>query len=188
MQMLESKQQLLDSTKLTSVNTENRVKQLKDEAISARKELEGLKRRENTIEKECHAVQLEKEKQIQQQKAFEDSVAQTQAEYDKELSELHAELASIEGNIQRMKEKDIEKDVKELMEKQVKERQEVIKNFENIQKEMELNNQNFIIQVKQELVQLLNQLSTEEEILSTEVDNCKNDVHTLVSKITTNSA
>lgn len=189
MQVLESKQQLLESTKETSVNTENKVKQLKDEAMNARKELNDLKRREYTIDKERHLIQQEKEKQIQAQKTFKDSVAQTQADCDKEIKELESELTTIQQAIQKIKNQDIEKEVQEMMEKQVKERKVVIKNFENIQKEIELNNQNFVIQVKQELVQLLDQLSkNEEDVISTEIDNCKSDVNTLVSRIKSNAA
>lgn len=188
MQVLESKQQLLDSTKKASQITENKVKQLKDEALAARKELDDLKRREHTIEKERRTVQLEKEKQLQQRKAFEKSTAETKAEYDKVIKEAQMELEIIQKNIQQIQQRDVHKQVKAIIEKQIKERETVMKNLENIRKEIELNNQNFIIHVKQELVELLNQLSSNEndQILTTEVENCKNDIQTLMSRIKLN--
>jgi hypothetical protein len=185
MQILESKQQLLDSTKKSSSSTENKVKQLKSEALAARKELDDLKRRETTLEKERRTTQLEKEKQMQQQKSFEKSMIKTKSENEKELNTLRLELDVIHKNMQQIKQKDIQKQVKSIIEKQVKERENVLKNLENIRKEIELNNQNFVIHVKHALVDLLNQLSSNEndEILTTELENCKNDVNTLVSRI-----
>jgi chromosome segregation ATPase len=182
MQILESKQQLLDSTKKTYVGTESRVKQLKDEAMAARKELDDLKRREHTIEKECHTIQLQKEKQLQQQKQLEQSVAQSQAELDKEIQALQLELASVKQQGQNIQSKDVTTDVKQLVEKQAKERAELLKDFEKVQREIQQNNQQFVDQVKQKLTELLAQLP-QEASLEVEVNNCKEDVHTLVARI-----
>jgi chromosome segregation ATPase len=182
MQILESKQQLLDSTKKTYVGTESRVKQLKDEAMAARKELDDLKRREHTIEKECHTIQLQKEKQLQQQKQLEQSVAQSQAEFDKEIQALQLELASVKQQGQNIQSKDVTTEVKQLVEKQAKERAELLKDFEKVQREIQQNNQQFVDQVKQKLTELLAQLP-QEASLEVEVNNCKEDVHTLVARI-----
>jgi chromosome segregation ATPase len=189
MQILESKQQLLDSTKQTYVSTENKVKQLKDEAMAARKELDDLKRREHTIEKECRTIHLQKEKQLQQQKTFEQTVAQSQAEFDKEIQALELELASVQQNIQDMKEKDIVKEVQGMVENQAQEREILIKDFEKVQKEIEANNQEFIQQVKQELIDLMKQLPADgEQVLESEVVNCKDDVENLIARIKSNAA
>ncbi|KAK4516591.1 uncharacterized protein ATC70_011566 [Mucor velutinosus] len=189
MQILESKQQLLDSTKQTYVSTENKVKQLKDEAMAARKELDDLKRREHTIEKECRTIQLQKEKQLQQQKTFEQSVAQSQAEFDKEIQALELELASVQQSVQDVKEKDVAKEVQQMVEKQAKEREVLIQDFEKVHKEIEANNQEFIQQVKQELMALMKQLPVEEEqSLESEVVNCKDDVESLIARIKSSAA
>ncbi|CEP17915.1 hypothetical protein [Parasitella parasitica] len=189
MQILESKQQLLDSTKQTYVCTENKVKQLKDEAMAARKELDELKRREHTIEKECRTIRSHMEKQLQHQKTVEQTVAQSQAEFDKEIQGLQLELASVLQNIEDIKAKDIAKEVQDMVKRQAEERELWIKDFENVQKAIEANNQEFIQQVKQELEDLMKHLTTDsEQILETEVVNCKDDVHGLIARIKSNAA
>ncbi|KAI9260377.1 hypothetical protein EDC94DRAFT_486990, partial [Helicostylum pulchrum] len=154
MQILESKQQLLDTTKKSYVTTENRVKQLKDEAMNARKELDDLKRREHAIEKECDTIQVLKEKQVQQKAAVEKSVVQLKAEFDKELAALTDELANVKLEIETLKQKDITELVKERVEKQAKERQVLVQEFNKVQEEIQVNNQEFIKHVKEELEEL----------------------------------
>ncbi|KAI8335203.1 hypothetical protein BD560DRAFT_414126, partial [Blakeslea trispora] len=188
MQVLESKQQLLDSTKKSSLGTENRVKQLKDEAMAARKELDDLKRREHTIEKERRTIDLLKEKQLQSQKTLEQSVAQSKAEFAKEIQSMEMELASVQDQIKTLKQKDMAAEAKEIVEKQAKERQGLIQKYHQVQKEIEANNQQFVELVKQELKDLMDQLTSPSLSLETEVNNCKEDVHGLISRIKTNAA
>lgn len=189
MQVLESKQQLLDDTKKVYVGTENKVKQLKDEAMAARKELDDLKRREHTIEKECNTIQLLKEKQVQQQQELEKSVAQSQAEFDKEIAALQLELESVRQEIEKVKSTDVTTTVKETVEKQAKERQALLKEFNAVQEEIQKNNQEFVNQVQAQLAELLNEYSTKEEPtdLDTEISNCKEDVESLVARIKLNT-
>lgn len=186
MQILESKQQLLDSTKKSYVTTENRVKQLKDEAMNARKELDDLKRREHAIEKECDTIQMLKEKQVQQKATLEKSVVQLKAEFDKELSALNEELANVKLEIETLKQKDITKIVQESVEKQAKERQVLVQEFNKVQEEIQVNNQEFIKHVQEELLELLDQLPADQS-LEQEVNNCKQDVESLVSRIKCNA-
>lgn len=188
MQILESKQQLLDSTKKSYVTTENRVKELKEEAMNSRKELDDLKRREHAIEKECDTIKMLKEKQAQQKATLDKQVAQLKAEFDKELSALNDELESVKLEIENLNKKDITKEVKESVEKQAKEREQLVQEFNKVQEEIQLNNQEFINHVKNELLDLLNQLPTDQQqSLEQEVNNCKQDVESLVSRIKFNS-
>ncbi|KAI8067006.1 uncharacterized protein B0P05DRAFT_553193 [Gilbertella persicaria] len=187
MQILESKQQLLDSTKKTSMGTENQVKQLKDEAMAARKELDDLKRREHTIEKECRTIELLKEKQLQNKKTLEQSVAQSQAEFAKEIGALEMELASVQDQIQALKQKDVAAEAKQMVEKQAKERQALIQHYKQIQEQIESNHQQFVDLVKQELKELMEQV-TEETGLDTQVNHCKEDVDSLIARIKSNAA
>lgn len=187
MQVLESKQQLLDDTKKVYVGTENKVKQLKDEAMAARKELDDLKRREHTIEKECNTIQLLKEKQVHQQQELEKSVAQSQAEFDKEIAALQLELESVHQNIEKMKSTDVSKTVRESVEKQAKEREALLKEFNAVQEEIQKNNQEFVSQVQAQLADLMKEYTTEEPNLDTEILNCKEDVESLVARIKSNT-
>ncbi|KAI8644027.1 hypothetical protein BD408DRAFT_384549 [Parasitella parasitica] len=189
MQILESKQELLDSTKQTYVCTENKVKQLKDEAMEARKELDELKRRELTIEKECRTIRSQMEKQLQHQKTVEQRVAQSQAEFDKEIQALKLELTSIQQNIEVIKAKDIAKEVQDIIKRQTQERELWIKDFERIQKEIEANSQEFLQEIKQELVDLMKHLPTDSDpILETEAAHCKDDAQSLIARIKLNAA
>lgn len=189
MQILESKQQLLDSTKKTYITTENKVKQLKDEAMSARKELDDLKRREHTIEKECNTIQLLKEKQVQQKLQQDQSVAQLKSEFEKELKELGLELEQVKKEKKRIEAIDISTLVKEKLVEQQKKRQVLLDEFNEVQAEIQLNNQQFINQVQEQLADLLNhlpQVSNAEE-LENQVINCKQDVDSLISRIKNNA-
>lgn len=188
MQILESKQELLDSTKKTYVSTENRVKQLKDEAMSARKELDDLKRREHTIEKECNTILLLKEKQVQQKLSLEKSVVQLNAEFNKELVGLNEELANLRLEVDKLNKTDLTAAVKLSVEKQAKEREEVLKEFNLVQSQIQSNNQEFIDMVKAELIALMAELPAEQTSLETEVHNCKQDVESLVSRVKSSSS
>lgn len=189
MQILESKQELLDSTKRTYVSTENRVKQLKDEATSARKELDDLKRREHTIEKECHTITLLKEKQVLQKLALEKSVVQIQSEFDTELATLGEELVHIKNQIVKLQNTDVASAVKLSVEKQHREREAVLKEYTAIQAQMQANNQAFIEMVKAELDALMAELpTTSDTSLESELVNCKQDVHSLVSRVKSSSS
>ncbi|KAG1243348.1 hypothetical protein G6F68_015859 [Rhizopus microsporus] len=103
MQVLESKQQLLDDTKKIYALNESKVKQLKDEAMAARKELEDLKRREHLIEKERRALQTMKEKMVQQNDTLQQSIRKQQAEFDRELQAQDELLQSIGQEIERLR-------------------------------------------------------------------------------------
>lgn len=190
MQILESKQQLLDSTKKTYITTENKVKQLKDEAMSARKELDDLKRREHTIEKECNTIQLLKEKQVQQKLQQDQSVAQLKSEFEKELKELGLELEQVKKEKKRIEAIDISTLVKEKLVEQQKKRQVLLDEFNKVQAEIQLNNQQFINQVQEQLADLLNHLPQQDsnaEELENQVINCKQDVDSLISRIKNNA-
>lgn len=189
MQVLESKQQLLDDTKKTYVGTENKVKQLKDEAMSARKELDDLKRRENTIEKECNTIEILKKNQVQQKELLSKSILQAEADFDKEITALKLELESIQKEIEIIQSTDITNTVKEKVEKQAKERELLLKDFQTVQNEIQLNNQKFIAHVQEQLQDLLLEVTKKEQEnpLETEISNCKEDVNSLVAKIKSNT-
>jgi chromosome segregation ATPase len=189
MQVLESKQQLLDDTKKTYVGTENKVKQLKDEAMSARKELDDLKRRENTIEKECNTIEILKKNQVQQKELLSKSILQAEADFDKEITALKLELESIQKEIEAINSTDITNTVKENVEKQARERELLLKDFQTVQNEIQLNNQKFIAHVQEQLQELLLEFTKKEQEnpLETEISNCKEDVNSLVAKIKSNT-
>lgn len=187
MQVLESKQELLDSTKKTYVSTENKVKQLKDEAMNARKELDDLKRREHTIEKECNTIQILKEKQVQQKLSLEKSVVQLKAEFNKELTSLNDELTNLKSEIVKLNQTDLTTTVKVSVEKQAKERELLLNEFNQVQQQIQSNNQQFIEKVKAELMALLTELPIDQTSLEIEVDNCKQDVESLVSRVKSSS-
>lgn len=182
MQVLESKQQLLDDTKKQYLSNENRVKQLKDEAMAARKELDDLKRRELMIEKERRTVEILKEKLSQQSKLLDQSVTRHQTEFDKEIQAQKELLESIQQETQRLKSLNIADIVKEKVEKQASERKRLIEDLKRVEEEMEENTQSFIEQIKSDLTALLNHVDTQPD-LSEQVNQCKDAVNSLSVKI-----
>ncbi|CEG65322.1 hypothetical protein RMATCC62417_02125 [Rhizopus microsporus] len=182
MQVLESKQQLLDDTKKQYLSNENRVKQLKDEAMAARKELDDLKRRELMIEKERRTVGILKEKLSQQSKLLDQSVTRHQTEFDKEIQAQKELLESIQQETQRLKSLNIADIVKEKIEKQASERKRLIEDLKRVEEEMEENTQSFIEQIKSDLTALLNHVDTQPD-LSEQVNQCKDAVNSLSVKI-----
>jgi DNA repair exonuclease SbcCD ATPase subunit len=182
MQVLESKQQLLDDTKKQYLSNENKVKQLKDEAMAARKELDDLKRRELMIEKERRTVEILKEKLSQQSKLLDQSVTRHQTEFDKEIQAQKELLESIQQETQRLKSLNIADIVKEKVEKQASERKRLIEDLKRVEEEMEVNTQSFIEQIKGDLTALLNHVDTQPD-LSEQVNQCKDAVSSLSVKI-----
>ncbi|CEI97704.1 hypothetical protein RMCBS344292_11831 [Rhizopus microsporus] len=182
MQVLESKQQLLDDTKKQYLSNENRVKQLKDEAMAARKELDDLKRRELMIEKERRTVEILKEKLSQQSKLLDQSVTRHQTEFDKEIQAQKELLESIQQETQRLKSLNIADIVKEKVEKQASERKRLIEDLKRVEEEMEKNTQSFIEQIKSDLTALLNHVDTQPD-LSEQVNQCKDAINSLSVKI-----
>lgn len=188
MQILESKQQLLDSTKKVHFSTEAQVRQLKNEAMAARRELDDLKRREHTIEKERHMIQLQKEKQVQQQALLAKSVSQCQAEFDKSMEAMQAELNTILAEIERVKAVDVVKLVQKSIQKQAKQRRLLVDEFSQIQSDIEQSNQSFMDHIKNELTALLNDVSTHtQDPVEEQVTHCQQDFHQLMSRIKANT-
>ncbi|KAG0742411.1 hypothetical protein G6F62_006078 [Rhizopus arrhizus] len=183
MQILGSKQQLLDDSKKTYSANENRVKQLKDEATAARKELDDLKRRESTIEKERRTVENLREKIVQQTSLLSQSVTQHQAEFDQEMDTQKKLLASVRQEIDRLKTTDVDEDViKARMNEQAKERMRLVKDLKRVEEEIEVNTKAFIEQVKLELFDLLNKL-VDDSLIEQQVNQCTEAVNSLTIKI-----
>ncbi|CAO3678144.1 unnamed protein product [Rhizopus stolonifer] len=181
-QVLGSKQQLLDDSKKTYTASENKVKQLKEEAAAARKELDDLKRREHTIEKECRTVENLKEKLVQQNKLLEQSVAQHQAEFSQEMEAQRELLASIQQEIERLKSSDMDDLIKTKMEEQAKERRNIVENMKRVEQEIEFNTKAFIEQVKKELLDVINGLVADDSF-EDQVNQCSEAVKNLAIKI-----
>ncbi|EIE76376.1 hypothetical protein RO3G_01080 [Rhizopus delemar RA 99-880] len=182
MQVLESKQQLLDDTKKIYALNESKVKQLKDEAMAARKELEDLKRREHLIEKERRALQTMKEKMVQQNDTLQQSIRKQQAEFDRELQAQEELLQSIGQEIERLRSLNVTEIVKEKMEHQAKERKRLVKEMKQVEEALDLNTRAFIQQVKKELTEFMNQV-TDDSDLTEQVDQCLDAVNGLSVKI-----
>ncbi|KAI9260142.1 hypothetical protein BY458DRAFT_459791 [Sporodiniella umbellata] len=182
MQVLGSKQQQLNDSKKTYTESENRVKQLKEEATAARKELEDLKRREHAIEKECRTVESLKEQFVQQNKLLEQSVVQHQAEFAKELEVQRELLTSIRLEVERLSSADHDALVKNKLQSQAEERALLVQDIKRVSQEIDSNTTEFIQQAKQEILSVLQCLNPDHS-LEDQISQCHEAVNTLAIKI-----
>jgi predicted nucleic acid-binding Zn-ribbon protein len=179
----------MDSSKKLSIEAEGKVKQLKDEAVAARKELDDLKRRERTIEKERDTILAQKEKAAEQSAILQKSISQFEVDAAKEIEALELEVQQVEQKIQDTKQVDVAKVAEESLKKQAEQREEYMKQHETVKAQMEANTKEFVAHIRDALQDLMNEVASapEEEDLGAQVTNCKDDVNSLVSRIQVNA-
>jgi len=187
MQILESKQESLDTTKKTHHDTESQVKQLKSEAMAARRELDDLKRKEDMIERERQMIQIQKERHAQHHASLAKSVGQCQAEFNQDMEVVQLEMRAVEHEIERVKALDLVKIVQKSIQKQAKQRKMLMEEFAQIQADIQGSNQSFMDHIKNELITLLNEVPIAEEGVMDQVTHCQEDFYQLMSKIKANT-
>jgi chromosome segregation ATPase len=174
----------LDSTKKASLETENKVKQLKNEVMIARKELDDLKRREHSIEKERHTIIAQKKRTAEQSEALKKQVAHSKAEMEKQTEALDIELTQLNNKIVEIKSINVGAIVQKALDEQDKQRKVDLKELDVLKSRMESNNQRFIAQVREHIQCLMDEARhSASEDWKGKVTDCNDDVNGLVARI-----
>lgn len=188
MQVLESKQQLLDSTKQTSVRMEAQVKRLKDEALASRKKLEDLRKKELVLERDRDLAVAEKEQTKRQQIVFRQSVKDLEQRFEREVAGLRQDLDNVKAMVAVVAEHS--KSVATSIETKIKQRAAARRELEirlgQLQKQMQDNLHQFAQQMQAEIGPLLenaHRSAGETKDFEAAVLKCRGEVNGLVARI-----
>ncbi|KAI9268066.1 hypothetical protein BDA99DRAFT_558247 [Phascolomyces articulosus] len=188
MQTLEGKQQILDSTKKSSMTMEAQVKKLRDEALASRKKLEELRRKEQVLERDRNAAVAEKEQTERQHIVLKESVQRLETRFEREVAGLRQDLSLVQSQVQLMSERS--QLIATLSEQKIKqcaaERKELIAGLQAMRGQMQDNLQCFVQQMRTELAPLLdhvNQSSSTIKDFEYSVLRCRGEVNGLVARI-----
>ncbi|KAI9007901.1 hypothetical protein CLU79DRAFT_800394 [Phycomyces nitens] len=99
MQVLTSKQAVVATTKTASTDLEARVKHLKTEAMTSRKQLEDLRKRELVLENDRNTTVAEKALVERQQNVFRESVGSLENRFERETGSIYRDLELIQQHI-----------------------------------------------------------------------------------------
>ncbi|CAO3674019.1 unnamed protein product [Rhizopus stolonifer] len=181
MQLLESKQQLLEDTKKIYNTNERKVKELKDQAMSARKKLESRDQKRQALIKERRLLENERQSWSQQQDQLAKSVIRQQTEFDQEIKADQDLLVSVLKEAERIRSLDLQKIIKQRLAQQVEERNQWISELKAVEEQMVQNTRAFVESAKKEIVRLLGSLVDDQ--MSEEIDSCTEALQALSVKI-----
>ncbi|KAI9318518.1 hypothetical protein BX666DRAFT_1928837 [Dichotomocladium elegans] len=188
MKTLESKQQLLDSTKRSSESMEAQVKKLRDEALASRKKLEELRRKEQVLERDRNAALAEKEQTERQQIVLKDAIENLSRRYEREVTQLLADLDEVRHKVDSTADKSMK--IARVIEERIcaveKERKQLIVRMQAVRAEMHDNLKQFIDQIRQQagpLLEIMNRSAQSQRDFEYQVLKCRGEVNGLVARI-----
>ncbi|KAI7855602.1 hypothetical protein BDC45DRAFT_534396 [Circinella umbellata] len=188
MHTLEGKQQILETTKKSSMAMETQVKKLRDEALASRKKLEDLRRKEQVLERDRNVAVAEKEQTERQHLVLKESVKHLETRFGREVAGLRQDLTFIQTQVQIMTERS--QMIVQLSEQKIKqcaaERKELIAGLQVMRGQMQDNLQSFVQQMRSELAPLLddiNRSTSTTKDFEYSVLRCRGEVNGLVARI-----
>ncbi|KAG1177704.1 hypothetical protein G6F70_001760 [Rhizopus microsporus] len=189
MQALESKQKLLDETKKVSSQLELKVKQLKDEALASRRQLEDLRKREQVLEHDRDVAVKEKNQLKHKHHLLEDSVEQLRDRCQREMALLEKDHSLLVEQAKYITERN--ELMMELINIKLKQRRQHTDNIALMKKQLQANTEMFVGYVNS----LLDVLKSEIEKSATQTRDCtsasiqcRGEVNGLLSRIKTIAA
>ncbi|KAI7883215.1 hypothetical protein K492DRAFT_159723 [Lichtheimia hyalospora FSU 10163] len=188
MQVLESKQELLDTTKRSSMAMEAQVKKLRDEALASRKKLEELRRKEQVLERDRNAAVAEKEQTERQQIVLKQAMESLATRFEREVCGLRQDLDSVQHQVQVMADgsETIARTVEAKIQQCTQERKMLITRMQTLRSHMQGNLQQFVDQMHAEIQPLLrsvNQSASTTKDFEYSVLKCRGEVNGLVARI-----
>ncbi|KAG1437707.1 hypothetical protein G6F56_012974 [Rhizopus delemar] len=181
MQLLESKQRLLEDTKRIHNMNEKKVKQLKDQAMSARKKLESRDQKRQALIKERRLLENERKSWSQQQDQLAKSVIRQQTEFDQEIKADQDLLVSLLKEVERIRSLNLQDVIKQRLSQQAEERNQWVSELKAVEELMFQNTRAFVELAKKEIVRLLGSLVDDQ--ISEEIDSCTEALQALSVKI-----
>ncbi|KAI8970018.1 hypothetical protein BDF20DRAFT_915895 [Mycotypha africana] len=184
MQVLESKQKLLDGTKGTSVQLESRVKQLKDEALASRRQLEDLRKRELVLEHDRDMAIKERNQTKQKQQSMQDSVEQLRIRHEREVTALQNDQTLLSDHARYLTERN-ERLVK-LVTMKMNTRQQSIEHLTKLKVQLQTNTAAFVKEIDvalQTLKFIAEQSISESRNYTVAAYQCRSEVNALFARI-----
>ena len=189
MQVLESKQKLLEGTKGSSNQLESKVKQLKDEAMASRHQLEDLRRREKVLEHDRDAAVKERNQTKQKQNLLQDSIEQFRIRCDRETALLSKDYSVLIEQAKNIVERN--ECMVELVSLKLQERKRHVKNLALMKNQLRENTQTFVASMKnhlQELKKEIEESTIQTRNCTTASIQCRGEFNGLVTRIKTAAA
>ncbi|KAI9018610.1 hypothetical protein CLU79DRAFT_837197 [Phycomyces nitens] len=193
MQVLESKQQVLDNTKGSSQDLEAEVKRLKDEAMQSRKQLEDLRKKEQVLALDRDRAVAAKDQVQRQYDVLRESLVGLDSKCERQVAGLKHSLGSVHLQMKQMMEDTHA--ATEWLEEEIQahavERGHSIRALEDIESQMGGAGKVYVDEIQQELQQLLDNLalhSSHTEDWKQAVEQCRGQVSGLVHRIREYSA
>lgn len=189
MQVLESKQQILEATKGSSRQLELKVKQLKDEALASRRQLEDLRRREQVLEHDRDIAVKEKNQMKQKQNLLQDSIDQLRIRCEREMALLQKDHTILVEQAKSITDKN--ENMIELITLKLKQRRQYIENLALMKRQLRSNTETFVENVRTHLQALKTEiqdsaLQTKDCTLAS--IQCRGEVNGLVTRMKTIAA
>ncbi|KAG1392965.1 hypothetical protein G6F58_012408 [Rhizopus delemar] len=142
MQALESKQKSLDETKRASSELELKVKQLKDEALASRRQLEDLRRREQVLEHDRDVAVKERNQLKHKHNLLGDSIEQLRDRCEREMTLLQKDHSLLVEQAKYIKERnDL---MMELVYIKLKQRRQQTDNIALMKRQLRANTDTFV--------------------------------------------
>ncbi|KAI9265583.1 hypothetical protein BY458DRAFT_476619 [Sporodiniella umbellata] len=189
MQTLECKQTTLNETKKASSELEKKVKQLKDEALASRHQLEGLRKREQVLEHDRDVAVKERNGLQHQRYLLQDSVDKLKDRNEKELNLLKRDHETVREHSQCIKERN--ELLMDLVYTKLKQRRQHTEAIINFRQQSKANSQAFMTHVYSLLSELkleIEQSATKTKSCLSASAQCSGEVHGLLNRIRTIAA
>lgn len=189
MQVLKSKQSILEGTKGSSTQLEFKVKQLKGEALASRRQLEDLRRREQVLEHDRDIAVKEKNQIKHKQHLLQDSIDQLHVRSEREMALLAKDHSMRMDQAQHISERN--EHMIELINLKLKQRRQCLDNLAMMKRQLRSNTEAFVNHVRLNLQAL--QTEIEQSALQTKdctlaSIQCRGEVNGLVTRIKTIAA
>lgn len=189
MQLLESKQKALDGTKGSSSQLELKVKQLRDEAMASRRQLENLRRREQVLEHDRDMAVKEKNQTKQKQILLQDSIEQLRTRCEREMALLQKDHTVLVDQAKYITERN--EYMMGLIALKLKQRRQHIEQLALMKRQLRSNTASFVQEVKNQLQAFKTEI--EGSALQTKDSTfaaiqCKGEVNGLLTRIKTIAA
>ncbi|OBZ82359.1 hypothetical protein A0J61_09586 [Choanephora cucurbitarum] len=187
MQQIESKQMALETTKGTSSQLELKVKQLKDEALRSRGQLEHLRKREHVLVQERELIAKEKKQVELQLHIMKESVHQLRMRCDRETALLRRDHLCIREQINYIYQRTAY--TQELIELKLLRRRQALEYLHTLQSQSKSNLKAFVDHVRDQLKALNEGLEqstfmpSQATTTMSAVSQCQDDVERLVKRI-----
>ncbi|KAI8366792.1 uncharacterized protein BYT42DRAFT_549854 [Radiomyces spectabilis] len=190
MQLLESKQQLLDKTKKRSLEMEAEMKKLKDEAVHSRKQFKELQDKQKLLELDCRKAAERKEYIQRQQTVLAEAIHSMSTRFQREMADLNHDLTTMRRQLGILlaEHQHILSVTESRIQRERASRDQWIEKVQSVQQRSSAEMKdaaNHICSEMQSLITNVNASSENTASLTLSIEKCRDEVHSLIYRIKT---